>query len=145
LSGTIPDNLGSLNFLQVLNLGHNNLTGTIPFNFGGLKIVGVVDLSHNNLQGFIPPSLASLSFLSDLDVSNNNLSGMIPSGGQLATFSASRYENNLGLCSVPLPPCGPGNEHHSSSIYHNKPTTIGMVVAIMVSFVSITIIIPLVI
>ncbi|KAF3618040.1 Serine/threonine-protein kinase BRI1-like 1 [Capsicum annuum] len=140
LSGTIPDNLGSLNFLQVLNLGHNNFSGTIPFSFGGLKIVGVLDLSHNSLQGFIPPSLGGLSFLSDLDVSNNNLSGTIPSGGQLTTFPASRYENNSGLCGVPLPPCGSGNGHHSSSIYHHgnkKPTTIGMVVGIMVSFLCI--------
>ncbi|KAK4355110.1 hypothetical protein RND71_024081 [Anisodus tanguticus] len=144
LSGTIPESLGSMSFLQVLNLGHNNFTGTIPFNFGGLKIVGVLDLSHNYLEGFIPPSLGGLSFLSDLDVSNNNLSGTIPSGGQLTTFPSSRYENNSGLCGVPLPPCGSGNGHHSSSIYHHgnkKGTTIGMVVGIMVSFLCIILLI----
>ncbi|XP_009610192.1 receptor-like protein kinase BRI1-like 3 [Nicotiana tomentosiformis] len=144
LSGNIPENLGSMSFLQVLNLGHNNFTGTIPFNFGGLKIVGVLDLSHNSLQGFIPPSLGSLSFLSDLDVSNNNLSGAIPSGGQLTTFPASRYENNSALCGVPLPPCGSGNGHRSSGIYYHKnkkPTTIGMVVGIMVSLVCIVLLI----
>ncbi|XP_060187153.1 receptor-like protein kinase BRI1-like 3 [Lycium barbarum] len=137
LSGTIPESLGSMSFLQVLNLGHNDFTGTIPSNFGGLKIVGVLDLSHNSLNGFIPPSLGGLSFLSDLDVSNNNLSGTIPSGGQLTTFPSSRYENNSGLCGVPLPPCGSGNGHRSPSTYHHRNkmgTTIGMVVGIMVSF-----------
>ncbi|KAA8523479.1 hypothetical protein F0562_009902 [Nyssa sinensis] len=136
LSGAIPDNFGSMNFLQVLNLGHNNLTGNIPFSLGGLKAVGVLDLSHNNLQGFIPGSLGGLSFLSDLDVSNNNLTGSIPSGGQLTTFPASRYENNSGLCGVPLPPCGSGNGPHPPSFYHGgkKPSVAAdMVIGIAVS------------
>ncbi|GMN28132.1 hypothetical protein TIFTF001_041128 [Ficus carica] len=106
LSGAIPDQLGNMNYLQVLNLGHNLLTGIIPSSFGGLRAVGVLDLSHNILNGFIPESLVSLSFLSDLDVSNNNLIGPIPSGGQLTTFPASRYENNSGLRGQPLQPCG---------------------------------------
>ncbi|KAF8409828.1 hypothetical protein HHK36_005907 [Tetracentron sinense] len=108
LSGTIPDNFGSMYYLQVLNLGHNRLTGTIPVSLGGLKEIGVLDLSHNYLEGFVPGSFGTLSFLSDLDVSNNNLTGPIPSTGQLTTFPASRYENNSGLCGVPLPPCGSG-------------------------------------
>ncbi|KAL5577733.1 hypothetical protein UlMin_019432 [Ulmus minor] len=106
LSGTIPEKLGVMSYLQVLNLGHNDLTGNIPDSFGGLKAVGVLDISHNNLQGFVPGSLATLTFLSDLDVSNNNLTGPIPSGGQLTTFPSSRYENNSGLCGLPLSPCG---------------------------------------
>ncbi|CAK9157811.1 unnamed protein product [Ilex paraguariensis] len=140
LSGTIPNSLGSMNFLQVLNLGHNNLTGNIPFSFGGLKGVGVLDVSHNNLQGFIPGSLVGLSFLSDLDVSNNNLTGSIPSGGQLTTFPASRYENNSDLCGVPLPPCGSGNKGHpQNSRNHGKKQSvaIGMVIGIAVSVFSI--------
>ncbi|KAB2607249.1 receptor-like protein kinase BRI1-like 3 [Pyrus ussuriensis x Pyrus communis] len=88
LTGTIPENLGTLSYVQVLNLGHNKLSGNIPDSFGGLKAVGVLDLSHNNLQGFVPGSLGTLSFLNDLDVSNNNLTGPIPSGGQLTTFPA---------------------------------------------------------
>ncbi|MQM21155.1 hypothetical protein Taro_054189 [Colocasia esculenta] len=108
LSGSIPNNMGAMNYLQVFNLGHNQLTGPIPVTFGGLKAVGVLDLSHNRLTGDIPGSLGTLSFLVDLDVSNNNLSGTIPSTGQLTTFPASRYENNSGLCGVPLPPCRSG-------------------------------------
>lgn len=140
LSGTIPENLGSMSFLQVLNLGHNNLTGSIPFSFGGLKAVGVLDLSHNNLQGVVPGSLGGLSFLSDLDVSNNNLTGTIPSGGQLTTFPASRYDNNSGLCGVPLPPCGSGNGRNSSSYTSRgkkQSITLGMVIGIMSSLVFI--------
>ncbi|KAA8527139.1 hypothetical protein F0562_008632 [Nyssa sinensis] len=135
LSGAIPENFGSMNFLQVFNLGHNNLTGNIPFSFGSLKAIGVLDLSHNNLQGFIPGSLGGLSFLNDLDVSNNNLTGPIPSGGQLTTFVPSRYENNSGLCGVPLPPCGSGNGPHHSLNHQRKKQSVAvdMVIGIAVS------------
>lgn len=140
LSGTIPESFGSLNSVQVLNLGHNNLTGSIPSSFGGLKYIGVLDMSHNNLQGFIPGSLGGLSFLSDLDVSNNNLSGSVPSGGQLTTFPSSRYENNSGLCGVPLPPCGSGNGRgplRSNSQGKKTSVTTGVVIGIGVSLFSI--------
>nr|DAD23741.1 TPA_asm: hypothetical protein HUJ06_025204 [Nelumbo nucifera] len=116
LSGSIPDSFGSMHYLQVLNLGHNMLTGIIPDSLGGLKEVAVLDLSHNYLQGFIPGSLGTLSFISDLDVSNNNLSGPIPSTGQLTTFPASRYENNSGLCGLPLSPCGSGTGDHQMNL-----------------------------
>ncbi|OAY51302.1 receptor-like protein kinase BRI1-like 3 [Manihot esculenta] len=131
LSGTIPENFGLMSYLQVLNLGHNKLTGNIPGSFGGLKEIGVLDLSHNDLQGFIPASLGTLSFLSDLDVSNNNLSGPIPSGGQLTTFPASRYENNSGLCGVPLPSCSSGGRQ-SGSYHQGKKQSVaaGLVVGI---------------
>ncbi|KAG9159873.1 hypothetical protein Leryth_007870 [Lithospermum erythrorhizon] len=137
LSGIIPENLGSMSFLQVLNMGHNSLSGNIPFSFGGLKSAGVLDLSHNNLQGSIPGSLGALSFLSDLDVSNNNLSGIIPSGGQLTTFPMARYQNNSGLCGVPLPPCGDGHMRHSSSSKgggRKGTVTLGMIIGIVTSF-----------
>jgi Leucine-rich repeat (LRR) protein/preprotein translocase subunit SecG len=138
LSGTIPESLGSMNYLQVLNLGHNRLTGNIPDSFGGLKAIGVLDLSHNSLQGFVPGSLGTLSFLSDLDVSNNNLTGSIPSGGQLTTFPASRYENNSGLCGVPLPRCGSGSQSAGFSSRGKKQSmTAGMVIGIAFFLLSI--------
>ncbi|KAI4307525.1 hypothetical protein L6164_030702 [Bauhinia variegata] len=135
LSESIPENLGSMTFLQVLNLGHNRLTGKIPGSFGGLKSLGVLDLSHNNLQGSIPGSLGTLSFLSDLDVSNNNLTGSIPTGGQLTTFPASRYENNSGLCGVPLPPCGSGSHSAGSHTWEKRqPMGTGMIIGLVLFF-----------
>ncbi|KAK3123242.1 hypothetical protein QOZ80_8AG0627030 [Eleusine coracana subsp. coracana] len=111
LTGTIPESLGNMTYLEVLNLGHNDLTGAIPDAFTGLKTIGVLDLSHNHLTGLIPAELGCLHFLADFDVSNNNLTGEIPTSGQLITFPASRYENNSGLCGIPLIPC----VHNSSS------------------------------
>ncbi|XWS10135.1 hypothetical protein CRYUN_Cryun39dG0049000 [Craigia yunnanensis] len=105
LSGPIPDNLGLMSYLIILNLGYNRLTGAIPETLGSLKRLEILDLSHNQLEGTIPGSLGFLSFLSDMDLSNNNLSGPIPIIGQIATFPASAFENNSGLCDYPLPPC----------------------------------------
>ncbi|ONH99569.1 hypothetical protein PRUPE_6G036400 [Prunus persica] len=140
LSGSIPDDLGTLSYLQVLNLGHNMLTGNIPDSFGGLKAIGVLDLSHNNLQGAVPGSLGTLSFLSDLDVSNNNLSGLIPSGGQLTTFPASRYENNSGLCGVPLGACSSQRHSADSRVGRKKQSmTSGIVIGITFFFFCILI------
>ncbi|MCL7031725.1 hypothetical protein MKW94_030409 [Papaver nudicaule] len=138
LSGNIPNRFGSMSYLQVLNLGHNRLTGSIPDSFGDLKMIGVLDLSHNYLEGYVPGSLGSLSFLSDLDVSNNNLTGTIPSAGQLTTFPAARYENNSGLCGVPLPPCGGGSSRSRSDLNRNKkkgPTSMagGVIIAILLA------------
>ncbi|GAV69377.1 Pkinase domain-containing protein/LRR_1 domain-containing protein/LRRNT_2 domain-containing protein/LRR_4 domain-containing protein/LRR_6 domain-containing protein/LRR_8 domain-containing protein [Cephalotus follicularis] len=134
LSGAIPESFGTINYLQVLNLGHNMLTGEIPDNFGDLKVIGVLDLSHNQLQGSIPGSLGSLSFLSDLDLSNNNLSGPIPSGGQLTTFPESRYDNNSGLCGVPMPPCGSGIPGRYHTKGKKQPVATGMVIGITFFF-----------
>ncbi|KAF8675585.1 hypothetical protein HU200_047654 [Digitaria exilis] len=117
LTGTIPASLGNMTYLKVLNLGHNDLTGAIPDAFTGLKMIGSLDLSHNHLTGGIPQGFGLLNFLDDFDVSNNNLTGEIPTSGQIITFPASRFENNSGLCGIPLNPCthnasvGDGSQH----------------------------------
>ncbi|CAI0540834.1 unnamed protein product [Linum tenue] len=134
LTGEIPDNFGKMSYLQVLNLGHNHLTGTIPGTFGGLTKIGVMDLSHNQLHGFLPGALGSLTFLSDLDVSNNNFSGPIPTGGQLTTFPSSRYENNTGLCGLPLPKCGGGSRQRRSNDGGRKRQPLGAVIVIGIVF-----------
>lgn len=105
LENSIPKEIGGLYYLSVLNLGHNSLSGPIPDDLGNLKNVGILDLSHNKLEGSIPNSFSGLTLLSEIDLSNNNLSGTIPVSGQLSTFMPFRYENNTGLCGIPLPAC----------------------------------------
>lgn len=107
LSGAIPAGLGRMMYLNVLHLSNNELDGPIPDTFAGLVLLGELGLSQNHLTGAIPPGLGGLSFLTIMDVSNNNLTGAIPTSGQLATFPASSYENNSGLCGITLlRPCG---------------------------------------
>lgn len=105
VTGQIPKELGSMYYLMVLNLGHNMLSGPIPAELGSLRYAAIFDLSHNSLEGAIPASFGALTMLSEIDLSNNKLNGTIPETGQLVTFPSYRYENNSGLCGLPLPSC----------------------------------------
>lgn len=120
LSGTIPKEIGEMYYLYILHLGHNNISGNIPQELGKMKNLNILDLSNNRLQGQIPQALAGLSLLTEIDFSNNYLSGMIPETGQFDTFSATKFQNNSGLCGVPLPPCGADSGANADALHHRS-------------------------
>ncbi|KAL7250031.1 hypothetical protein ACSBR1_012098 [Camellia fascicularis] len=96
--GVIPEFIGNLKGLKLLNLSKNNLNSGIPSCFGNLTNLESLDLSQNKLSGEIPQQLALLIFLEFLNVSNNHLTGPIPHGKQFNTFENNSYEGNSGLC-----------------------------------------------
>ncbi|KAF3643986.1 hypothetical protein T459_23250 [Capsicum annuum] len=100
--GVLPDTVGDLSSLYVLNLSHNALAGPIPRSIGKLQVLESLDLSSNHLSGEIPSELANLTFIASLNLSFNNLSGKIPLSNQLQTFSEDSFEGNRGLCGFPL-------------------------------------------
>ncbi|KAI3971905.1 hypothetical protein MKW92_021634 [Papaver armeniacum] len=98
--GEIPEEIGLLKGLSMLNLSHNRLSGNIPLSVGSMNSLESLDLSFNKLSGLIPSSLASMDFLGYLNLSYNNLSGRIPRGPHIDTLSGdgSAYVHNNFLC-----------------------------------------------
>ncbi|CAF1859079.1 unnamed protein product, partial [Brassica oleracea var. botrytis] len=105
LGGQIPESIGLLKSLIVLNLSNNDFTGHIPSSWANLTRLESLDLSRNQLSGKIPQELATLSFLEYINISHNKLTGPIPQGTQIGGQPRSSFEGNLNLCGLPLKSC----------------------------------------
>ncbi|EOA37434.1 hypothetical protein CARUB_v10011409mg, partial [Capsella rubella] len=97
LHGPIPDSIGLLKELHILNMSSNAFTGHIPSTLTNLTNLESLDLSQNKISGEIPPELGTLSSLEVINVSHNQLVGSIPQGTQFQRQKCSSYEGNLGL------------------------------------------------
>ena len=90
LHGEIPNSLGDLTKLEVLNLSHNRISGSVPAGLRHLPKLRQIKLNGNHLDGAIPPLLGVPlgnvpSPLEILDLSENLLSGTVPAAlGRLA-------------------------------------------------------------
>ncbi|XVF71056.1 hypothetical protein PTKIN_Ptkin12aG0004200 [Pterospermum kingtungense] len=100
--GEIPETIGNLKLIRMLNLSNNNLIGHIPSSFGEISELESLDLSGNKLSGRIPSELTKLNFLAKFNVSYNNLEGLIPRGAQFNTFDSDSFKGNSRLCGKPL-------------------------------------------
>ncbi|XP_012443759.1 putative receptor-like protein kinase At3g47110 [Gossypium raimondii] len=78
IAGEIPISIGNLQNLEGLYLGFNHLSGKIPSSIGNLSRLSDLNLSNNKFAGAIPLSLKQCTNLQKLDLSTNNLNGSIP-------------------------------------------------------------------
>ena len=102
LTGTIPPELAQLGQLRELSLGHNQLTGTIPQSLGQLGRLRVLDLTDNRLTGDVPSELGQLGQLQSLDLSYNQLTETIPQSlGQLSQLQVLRLGHNQLMGTIP--------------------------------------------
>ncbi|KAK6936357.1 Leucine-rich repeat [Dillenia turbinata] len=78
LTGKIPEVIGLMQALAVLDLSENELVGPIPAILGNLSYTGKLYLHGNKHTGPIPPELGNMSKLSYLQLNDNQLVGSIP-------------------------------------------------------------------
>ncbi|XP_020249927.1 probable LRR receptor-like serine/threonine-protein kinase At1g53440 isoform X2 [Asparagus officinalis] len=97
ISGQLPDYIGDMTNLFLLDLSFNNLSGDIPGSFSGLRSsINYMFLSNNMLNGTIPSWILSSS--KNLDISYNNFTGSpAPSSCQQGNVDlASSYSSTSG-------------------------------------------------
>ncbi|ERM96567.1 probable inactive leucine-rich repeat receptor kinase XIAO [Amborella trichopoda] len=103
LEGDLPENLGDLKWLQVMDLSHNQLSGAlpsvlfehpslqqltlshnafsqlqVPSNFGASSELIAVDLGYNKIQGLLPVFVTMMPKLSALSLESNCFTGLVP-------------------------------------------------------------------
>ena len=79
LTGTIPNTIGGLTFLQYFSISNNlNITGTIPQSIGNMTSLAYFSVSSNKMYGSIPNTIGNLKSLAYLALFENNFSGSLP-------------------------------------------------------------------
>ncbi|KAL6133712.1 hypothetical protein ACLB2K_065946 [Fragaria x ananassa] len=126
LVGPLPEFLGNLTSLTVLELSGNGLSGEIPASFKGLNLQslrlnnpkgaglsGGIDvittmvqlnsawLHGNQFTGTIPESIGDLVSLKDLNLNGNKLSGVIPDGLANLELDTLNLNNNHFMGPIP--------------------------------------------
>ncbi|KAG6626448.1 hypothetical protein CIPAW_15G048900 [Carya illinoinensis] len=93
----LPDQIGNLFRLKVLNISYNRIEGELPSNRSQWTQLKILDLTENNIEGRIPEELSYLTKLEALKLGKNLLSGAIPpSIGNLSSlFNINFGTNNL--------------------------------------------------
>ena len=108
LLGELPDEVGYLEYLEILDLTSNNMVkvgwenddwtgvdGEIPETLGRLGSLTHLDLSVNDLSGSIPAELGNLQMLQELKLDDNRLSGEIPPGlGNMQSLQSLDLSDN---------------------------------------------------
>ena len=77
-SGELPNSIGNLKWLSVLDLSQAKFSRKLPNSIGNLKSLKYLDLDLNNFSGAIPPSIGNLSQLTYLSLQSNSFHGQLP-------------------------------------------------------------------
>ncbi|PIN21019.1 Serine/threonine protein kinase [Handroanthus impetiginosus] len=109
LIGEIPEGIGNISALELVDLSENGLSGRIPDGFFLLKNLTILHLYINRLSGSIPCTVEALH-LRVIDLSNNTLTGTIPDDfGKLTSLThLALFCNQLSgevpvsICRLPL-------------------------------------------
>ncbi|CAL5334536.1 unnamed protein product [Camellia sinensis] len=103
LTGSIPEEIGSLSKLTTLYLSANyHLEGLLPLTLGNLTQLVQLHISNTNISGPIPSCIGQLTNLNNLDLSLNHFNGSIPREiGKLKNLVEMNINGNI--LSGPIP------------------------------------------
>ncbi|GKV44005.1 hypothetical protein SLEP1_g51234 [Rubroshorea leprosula] len=94
-SCSLPDELGYLSNLEILQVDENNISGPIPTSFANLNKTTHFHMNNNSISGQIPPELSKLANLIHFFLNNNNLSGYLPEElAQMPNLAILQLDNN---------------------------------------------------
>ncbi len=92
IDGSLPESLGNLKNLRILELSFNKISGELPASLGDLDKLEMLAFNGNEISGNVPVSLGNLKDLKQLHLSSNYLTGELP--GSL------KYLKNLEVFNV---------------------------------------------
>lgn len=102
LLGSIPADLGMIEFLQNLDLSNNSLNGSLPFSLFNSSHLRFLDLSNNLISGQLPETMGRLQNLQQLNLSDNALAGKLPDNlTTLQNLTVVSLKNNYFSDSLP--------------------------------------------
>ena len=78
LSGSIPDQIGDLPYVERLDLSYNSLNGSIPEGIGDMVALVVLTLNDNQISGPLPSSMGNLANLAWVGLWHNQIEGPLP-------------------------------------------------------------------
>ncbi|KAL0549023.1 hypothetical protein IC582_013503 [Cucumis melo] len=98
-NGSLPFSIFNASELQVLSLSNNVISGELPIDIGGLKSLQVLNLSDNALAGKVPQNLTALKNLTVVSLRSNYFTGEIP--GNFSSVEVLDLSSNLFNGSLP--------------------------------------------
>ncbi|RKN03595.1 hypothetical protein D7036_13550 [Aquimarina sp. BL5] len=102
LTGTLPNSIGNLKGLLLLDFTSNMITSSLPKELGALTSLYYLRLGSNKLTGDIPKEIRNLKSLLDLDLRNNKFSvNLPPEIGELSSLQFLKLTGNKFTGSIP--------------------------------------------
>lgn len=100
--GSVPSDLGSIEYLQVLDLSNNSLNGSLPSSLSQASQLRFLNLSNNLITGSVPDSITQLRNLQFLNLSDNALAGKLPNDfSNMQNLTLASFKNNYLYGSLP--------------------------------------------
>ncbi|KAI5021620.1 hypothetical protein ZWY2020_058350 [Hordeum vulgare] len=94
LTGCVPEALGFLPYIEVLDLSNNLLSGHLPSTLSCLSGIEVLNIAHNQFTGDLPELVCDLRRITNLSVSFNFFSGISQDCDRLAGRSVFDFAGN---------------------------------------------------